>query len=112
MSVMDSVKQQLDQYEYIIRAQMGEIDKLRDEVKRLVDWVMDDSDALACLQAVYQNPQSPEGNRIKAAAAALPFERPRLSMSVSVQGPAVLGERLDATRAMKTVNPPPLIEHA
>jgi hypothetical protein len=109
MTVMDN-KQKLDQYEYVIRLQMAEIDKLRAEVKRLVDWVTTDSDALACLQAVYQNPQSPEGNRIKAATAALPFERPKLSVQVSVQGPAVLGDRLDAARTMKTVNPP-LIEH-
>lgn len=108
---MDSVKAKLDKYEYIIRAQMTEIDKLRTEVKRLVDWINDDSDALTCLQAVYSNPASSEGNRIKAAAAALPFERPKVSVSVSVRGPAVLGERLDQARTIKTVDPPPLIEH-
>jgi hypothetical protein len=52
-----------------IRAQMTEIDKPRTENKRLVDWIMGDSDALTCLQAVYNNPASSEGNRIKAAAA-------------------------------------------
>ena len=40
MTVMDSVKAKLDKYEYIIRAQMTEIDKLRTENKRLVDWIM------------------------------------------------------------------------
>jgi hypothetical protein len=110
MTVMDSVKAKLDKYEYIIRAQMTEIDKLRTENKRLVDWIMGDADALTCLQAVYNNPASSEGNRIKAAAASLPFERPKLSVQVSVRGPAVLGERLDQANGMKTVNPP-LIEH-
>jgi hypothetical protein len=114
---MDGVKAKLDEYEYIIRAQMSEIDKLRARenlldarIKQLVDWIMGESDALTCLQAVYNNPASPEGNRIKAAASALPFERPKLSVQVSVRGPAVLGERLDQANGMKTVNPP-LIEH-
>jgi hypothetical protein len=110
MTVMDSVKTKLDKYEYIIRAQMTEIDKLRTENKRLVDWIMGDADALTCLQSVYNNPASSEGNRIKAATGALPFERPKLSVQVSVRGPAVLSERLDQANGMKTVNPP-LIEH-
>jgi hypothetical protein len=110
MTVMDSIKTKLDKYEYIIRAQMTEIDKLRTENKRLVDWIMGDADALTCLQSVYNNPASSEG-WIKAATGALPFERPKLSVQVSVRGPAVLGERLDQANGMKTVNPPPLIEH-
>ena len=91
---------------------MAEIDKLRAENQRLVDWINGESDALTCLQGVYNNPESSEGNRIKAAAAALPFERPKLSVQVSVRGPAVLGERLDqANGHMKTINPPKVIEH-
>jgi hypothetical protein len=105
---MESPQQKLDRYEYVIRLQMAEIDKLRTQIKGLVDWIMGDSDALTCLQSVYSNPTSPEANRIKAAAAALPFERPKLSMSVSVRGPAVLGERLDQA---KIVNSPKVIEH-
>src|SRR6516164_1126023 len=111
MNVIDSVKAKLDKYEYIIREQMTEIDELRAENKRLVDWIMGDADALTCLQAVYNNPASSEGNRIKAAAASLPFERPKLSVSVSVRGPAVLGERLDQANGMKTINPPKVIDH-
>jgi len=80
---MESPQQKLDRYEYVIRLQMAEIDKLRTQLKGLVDWIMGDSDALTCLQAVYSNPTSSEGNRIKAAAA-VPFERPKLSMSYSV----------------------------
>src|SRR6516165_3382209 len=118
MNVMDSVKAKLDEYEYIIRAQMTEIDRLRakydsavDENKRLIQWINGESDALTCLQAVYNNPASSEGNRIKAAASALPFERPKLSVSVSVRGSAVLGERLDQAKGMKTINPPRVIDH-
>ena len=48
--------------------------------------------------------------QVKAASAALPFERAKLSVSVQVTGPAVLGNRLDGARTMKTVSPP-LIEH-
>jgi hypothetical protein len=117
MNVMDGVKAKLDEYEYIIRAQMTEIDRLRvkynsavDENRRLIEWINGDSDALTCLQSVYSNPASSEGNRIKAAAAALPFERPKISVSVSVGGPAVLGERLDQANGMKVINPPKVID--
>jgi hypothetical protein len=110
--MMDSVKQKLDRYEYVIRAQMAEIDKLRAENKRLLEWINGDRDALTCLQGVYNDPGASEGNRIRAAAAAIPFERPKLSVSVQVSGPSLLGDRLDQARTMKTVNPPPkVIEH-
>jgi hypothetical protein len=113
------LRQYIERLEYACRAQMTRIDEQRAKIEellcreqRLIDWIMGDTDALTCLQAIYNNPASSEGNKIKAAASALPFERPRLSMSISVQGPAVLGERLDQARAMKTVNPmPKLIEH-
>jgi hypothetical protein len=95
--------------EDLVRAQMAEINKLRAENQHLVEWINGDSDALACLQRVYTDPNASESNRIKAAAAAISFERPKLAVQVQV-GPAVLGERLDQARTMKTVNPP-LIEH-
>ena len=59
----------------VIRKQMIEIDKLRAENKRLVS----EADAHTTLKSIYTNPESPEANRIKAAAAALPIERPRLT---------------------------------
>jgi hypothetical protein len=108
---------QLDPYAYIgrleqpVRDQMAKIDQLRSEVDGLVSWINGDKDALHCLQAVYNDPASSQNNRIKAAAAALPFERAKLSVSVQVTGPGVLGARLDQARPpMKTVSPP-LIEH-
>jgi hypothetical protein len=111
MDAQTDPRQYIDRLEYALRAQMAKIDELRAENKRLVDWIMGDADALTCLQAVYNNPASSEGNRIKAAAASLPFERPKLSVSVSVRGSAVLGERLDQAKGMKTINPPRVIDH-
>jgi hypothetical protein len=110
-SMTETAEQKLNRFECVIRLQMTEIDKLRAEVKRLVDWIMGDTDALTVLQSVYQNPQASEGNRIKAAAASLAFERPKISVQVSVRGPAVLGERLDQANGMKTINPPKVIDH-
>jgi hypothetical protein len=103
-------QQHIQQCEYVIRKQMAKIDELHAEIDRLVSWIMAHTDALTCLQAVYNSPTSTENNRIRAAAAALPFERAKLSVSVQVTGPAVLGNRLDGARTMKTVSPP-LIEH-
>jgi len=107
----ESAEQKLNRFECVIRLQMTEIDKLRAENKALIDWIMGDTDALTILQSVYSNPTSSEGNRIKAAASALPFERPKLSVQVSVRGPAILGERLDQANGMKTINPPKAIDH-
>ena len=111
MDAQTDPRQYIDRLEYALRAQMAEIDMLRDENKRLVDWIMGDSDALTCLQAVYNDPSASQGNRIKAAAASLPFERPKISVQVSVRSPAVLGERLDQANGMKTINPPKVIDH-
>jgi hypothetical protein len=101
-----ALHQMLDENEEL-RAQLSE---LRAEIKRLVDWINGDRDALHCLQSIYNDPRAEEGSRIKAAIGAIAFERPKLSVSVQVSGPSVLGERLDQSRAMKTVNPL-LIEH-
>ena len=89
----------------------AERDQLRAEIKQLLDWVTGDKDALVCLQSIYNDPGADKGRRIKAAAAAIGYERPKLTFGVQISGPSVLGERLDQTRTMKTVNQPPLIEH-
>jgi hypothetical protein len=104
-------QQHIQRCEDVIRRQMDVIREQRAEIDRLVSWIMADTDALTCLQAVYNDPAATENNRIKAASAALPFERTKLSVSVQVTGPGVLGARLDQTKPpMKTVSPP-LIEH-
>jgi hypothetical protein len=99
-------EQTLIRFEHVIKLQMAEIAKLRTENKRLLDWIQGNTDALTCLQGIYQNPESSEFSKIKAATGALPFERPKLSVAVSVRGSDVLGECLDAAKAMKTINPP------
>jgi hypothetical protein len=75
----ESSEQKLERFECVIRLQMAEIDRLRAEVQRLIDWIMGDADAHTCLQAVYNDPTASQGNRIKAAAASLPFEKPKLT---------------------------------
>ena len=80
--------------------------KLRVENKRLLDWITGESDALTCLQAIYQNSASSEHTRIKAASSAIAFERPKLSVAVSVRGSDILGQCLDDAKPMKVINPP------
>jgi hypothetical protein len=106
----------LDRCEYTIKYQMNEIDRLRaeldrrdDELNRLLEWINGDADALVCLQRTYMDPKISTTDRIKAAGAAIAYERPKLTVQLRV-GPAVLGERLDQTRPMKTIEPE-LIEH-
>jgi hypothetical protein len=95
---------QIARLEYVVREQMAEIDRLRAEVSNLVGWIMGDRDALTALQAIYNDRDASEANRIKAASAAIGFERSKLTVNVSV-GPGLLGERLDSARPMKTIEP-------
>jgi hypothetical protein len=95
---------QIARLEYVVREQMAEIDRLRAEVSNLVGWIMGDRDALTTLQAIYNDREASQANRIKAAAAAIGFERSKLTVNVRV-GPGLLGERLDSARPMKTIEP-------
>jgi hypothetical protein len=87
----------------------AELTQLRAENQRLVDWINGDADALTTLQRTYLDPKTSTSDRIKAAGAAIAYERPKLSVQVHV-GPAQLGERLDQAKAMKTIEPK-VIEH-
>jgi hypothetical protein len=54
----------------------AELAALQVENCRLLKWIMgEEPDALTALQAVYSNPSTPEANVIKAASAALGYER-------------------------------------
>jgi hypothetical protein len=54
----------------------AELDQLRAENQRLLAWIMGDGpDALTALQRVYSDPKTTEPNVVRAASAALPFER-------------------------------------
>ena len=104
-------QQHIQRCGYVIRRQMAVIKEQRAEIDRLVSWIQGDRDALTCLQTVYNDPAASDSNRVKAAAAAVAYERPKVTVSVRVAGPALLGERLDNARAMKVINPqPPVIE--
>jgi hypothetical protein len=92
-----------------IRRQMMEIDRLRTinarqamEIEHLVAWASSDLDALMILQAIYRNPNTPEGNRLKAAATALGFERSKPPSMVAV-APVKLFDILEARRAQGKV---------
>jgi hypothetical protein len=74
-----------------IKRQMVEIDRQRSviarqqmEIDHLVAWASSDLDALMTLQAIYRNPNTPEGNRIKAALGAIDRELPKLPRVVAV----------------------------
>jgi hypothetical protein len=74
----------------IVQRQMAEIDRQRKiiakqqmEIEHLVAWASSDLDALMILQAIYRNPNTPEGNRIKTALGALPFERPKPASTIN-----------------------------
>jgi hypothetical protein len=69
-----TVRAQFDQYELIIRQQAAKIEELQAENERL----RAGADAHTILQSVYRDPDAPQGNRIKAATAALNVEKPRL----------------------------------
>jgi hypothetical protein len=71
----------LDRCEFTIEYQKQEIDRLRAENQRLIDWIMGSADAHTTLQSIYLDPSATQTNRIKAASAALPVEKPKL-MSV------------------------------
>jgi hypothetical protein len=61
--------------------------------------VIDGRSSLDFLQAVYRCPDQPLSVRMKAAIAALPFEFPKLGVSVVVDGGADFAARLDLARA-------------
>jgi hypothetical protein len=96
---MPSPEHQIARLEYVVREQMKAIDKLRGEVSTLLDWINGDRDALTTLQSVYTNPASSEGNRIKAAAASLAFERPKLGVLAVIDGGR--GDRIVETLRFK-----------
>ena len=111
------MQEALDRCEFAIRHQQEEIARLRAELERkdeeltqLLAWIDGDSDALVVLQRTYMDPRISTSDRIKACAAAVAYERYKLTLAVSARSSDVLGDCLDAARALKTVNPK-VIEH-
>ena len=107
----------LDEYEKALHrmlnendAQRAEIAKLKEQLSTLVDWIMGDAaDALTTLQAVYLNADEPAGNRIKAAAAAIGYERPKLAATSLVV--VDFRERVRQARLKAPLAEPKTIEH-
>ena len=111
------MQEALDRCEFAIRHQQEEIARLRavverqdEELKQLLAWIDADSDALVVLQRTYMDPRISTSDRIKACGAAIGYERYKLTLAVSARSSDVLGDCLDAARALKTVNPK-VIEH-
>jgi len=110
------MQEALDRCEYAIKCQRTEIDRLRAELKRrdeeltqLLAWIDGDSDALVVLQRTYMDPRISTSDRIKACAAAVAYERHKLTVQLRV-GPSVRSERLAHARAIKATEPK-VIEH-
>jgi len=70
----------LDQKESL----QAELAEVKGQLTILVAWINGDADALTTLQGVYLNRAEPAANRIKAAAAAIGYERPKLAASIGV----------------------------
>ena len=111
------MQEALDRCEFAIRHQQEEIARLRaelelkdEELTQLLAWIDGDSDALTVLQRTYMDPRISTGDRIKACGAAIGYERYKLTLAVSARSSDVLGDCLDAAKALKTVNPK-VIEH-
>src|SRR6516164_267378 len=105
------MQEALDRCEFAIRHQQEEIARLRAELERrdeelvqLLAWINGDSDALTVLQRTYMDPRTSTPDRIKAAGAAIGYERHKLTMQLRI-GPSVLGERLARARAIKAAEP-------
>jgi hypothetical protein len=92
------MQEALDRCEYAIRHQQDEIARLRavverqdEELKQLLAWIDGDSDSLVVLQRTYMDPRTSTSDRIKACAAAVAYERHKLTVQLRV-GPSVLSE--------------------
>ena len=104
------MQEALDRCEFAIRHQQEEIARLRAELDRKDEELTRDSDALTVLQRTYMDPRISTSDRIKTCGAAIGYERYKLTLAVSARSSDVLGDCLDAAKALKTVNPK-VIEH-
>ena len=96
------------QLQRVVREQMAEIEQLQAEVSNLIAWIQGDTDALTMLQAVYNDKEAPEGNRIKAASAAIGYERAKVATTTNL---LVVDFRERVRQARLKASEPKVIEH-
>jgi hypothetical protein len=98
---------QIARLEYVIREQMKEIDRLRDEVAqyRALIAAFEERGTLGILQMMAHDKNLPPEIRVRAASAAVPYERPKLSVTATASIP--LYDLLEERRRKGKV-----IEHA
>jgi hypothetical protein len=101
-----SATHQIARLEYVIREQMKEIDRLRDEMAqyRALIAAFEERGTLGILQMMAHDKNLPPEIRVRAAGLAVPFERPKLSMTATASVP--LYDLLEARRQK-----PKVIEH-
>ena len=108
---VETVEQKLARYETVIGLQMQEIDRLRAVVAKLTEGA---DDAHSTLRRLYLDETQTSGNRIRAAHAALNFEKARLApqpaplelVGEEIEPLAAVVERQRA-RADKMLSEPP-----
>ena len=104
---------QIARLEYVIREQMKEIDRLRDEVRqhRALMAAFEERGTLGILQMMAHDKNLPPEIRVRAAGLAVPFERPKLSVTATASIPLydLLEERRARPRSSNTppIPPPP-----
>ena len=70
----ETTEQKLARFETVIGLQMQEIDRLRAENANL----RQEGGAHTALRSVYNDPEASETNKVKAAAAAIGYEQPKI----------------------------------
>jgi hypothetical protein len=91
---------QVAQLEFVVREQMRHIAALQAKYDALVEAMQKEYGAHAALVAIYSDPTKPDHIRAKAAASALPFEKPKIS--APQQAPVFsLYDYLEAARLKK-----------
>jgi len=65
--------------EYVVREQMKHIDELRAKYDGLVKAVLEEFGAHGSLIITYSDPTKPDSIRVKAAAAAIPYEKAKVN---------------------------------
>jgi hypothetical protein len=102
---------QIARLEYVIREQMKEIDRLRDEVAqyRALMAAFEERGTLGILQMMAHDKNLPPEIRVRAAGLAVPFERPKLSVTATASVPLydLLEERRRKAKVIEHVEPDP-----